>query len=188
MRLRAFRFAFWIDGSRLADLPKIDMNVRDEIIGWLRDAYAMERGAEFALEKMSVNGESIGCRTAAALHLTETRQHSRDVESMLRSLGADISSFEAGFGMMADRMKGLGTALSHDESIKDLLDGYEMEHFEIACYSALAAAADFAGLSHIADTCRQIILDEERMAEVIRKELPRAVHEHLAAAALAKAA
>lgn len=156
------------------------MNINDEITDWLRDAYAMERGQEVALERICNNSEeSIECRTAAAMHLTETRQHSRIVESLLRSLGADISSFKTGLGVMAETIRGIETTLSHDEQIKDLLASYAMEHLEIVCYSALATAAEVAGLSHITNACRQIILDEEKMAETIRKELPRIVREYL---------
>ena len=161
---------------------------KNEIIDWLRDAYAMERSMEVTLEKLSAADASFVCRTAAALHLTETRQHVRIVETLLRSLGADISSFKSGFGMMTEAINGPGTTLSHDEQIKDLLSSYAMEHFEIACYSALAAAADAAGYSQIASACRQIILDEEKMAEVIRKELPQAVSDYLVSGAMAKAA
>jgi ferritin-like metal-binding protein YciE len=154
------------------------MNIKHEITDWLRDAYAMERGQECALEKICANSdESFQCRTAAAMHLTETRQHARIVESLLRSLGEDASSFKTGLGVMAENIKGLGTTLSHEEKIKDLLSDYAMEHFEIACYSAIAAAAEAGGLSQITNACRQIILDEEKMAETIRKELPRTVQE-----------
>jgi ferritin-like metal-binding protein YciE len=156
------------------------MSIKDEISDWLRDAYAMEQSQEAALEKIHGNSdEPMACRTAAAMHLTETRQHARIVESLLRSLGEDISSFKAGLGVMAEKIKGISSTLSHDEPIKDLLSGYAMEHFEIACYSAIAAAAEIAGLSHITNACRQIILDEERMAETLRKELPHSVKEYL---------
>lgn len=165
------------------------ITINDEIIDWLRDAYALERSQETALEKIHNNSdESIECRTAAAMHLTETRQHARIVESLLRSLGDDVSSFKTGLGVMTEKIKGLGTTLSPDEEIKDLLSSYAMEHFEIACYSAIAAGAEMAGLSHITNACRQIILDEEKMAEIIRKELPRSVQEYLRPIAMAQAA
>jgi ferritin-like metal-binding protein YciE len=165
------------------------MNIQNEITDWLRDAYAMERSQEITLEKICANIDlPTECRTAAAMHLTETRQHSRIVESLLRSLGADISSFKTGLGVMAETIRSLGTTLSHDEQVKDLLGTYAIEHFEIACYSAIATAAEIAGLSQIANTCRQIILDEEKMAECIRKQLPQFVREYLQPVPVAQAA
>lgn len=165
------------------------MNARDEITEWLRDAYAMERSLELTLKKISESdATSVECRTAAATHLAETRQHAQIVESLLRSLASDTSSFKTGFGVMAETMKSFGAVLSHDEEIKDLLSCYSMEHFEIACYEALAAAAEVAGLPHVVTACRQIIMDEEKMAKIVHKELPRVVQEYLGAASMAKAA
>lgn len=177
-------------GKALAKLFRMTMmNIKDEIIEWLQDAYAMERSQEAALERIHGNGdESIACRTSAAMHLTETRQHARIVESLIRSMGADVSSFKTGLGMMAEKIKGLVSTMSHDEQIKGLLGDYAIESFEIVCYSAIVAAAEIAGLSHITNACRQIILDEERMAESIRKELPRSVQEYFGATPMAKAA
>ena len=164
------------------------MDAKQEIISWLRDAYAMERSQEMALEEMSKSDRhSSECRTAAAMHLTETRQHAQLVESMLRSLGSDTSTFKTSVGMIAETMKGLGTALSHDEPIKDLLATYSIENFEIACYMALAAAADAVGLPQVMNTCNQIVVDEQKMAAHIVKALPGLVQEYLGAT-MAKAA
>ena len=164
------------------------MDAKEEIISWLRDAYAMERSQETALEEISKSDRhSSECRTNAAMHLTETRQHATLVESLLRSLGSDTSTFKTSLGMIAETMKGLGMALSHDEPIKDLLSVYAMEHFEIACYMTLSAAADAVGLPHVMNTCDQIVLDEQRAAQNICKAIPGIVQEHLGAP-LAKAA
>jgi ferritin-like metal-binding protein YciE len=75
-------------------------------------------------------------------------------------------------GVLAQSAKGFATMFARDEEIKDLLDAYAMEHFEVACYTALAAAANQAGLTQIADTCRGIISEEERMASWIKEFLP----------------
>lgn len=71
--------------------------------------------------------------------------------------------------------KGMATMFARDQRVKDLLDAYSMEHFEIACYMALAAAADRAGLRSVADMCRRISPDEERMAQILRHALPEEV-------------
>jgi ferritin-like metal-binding protein YciE len=154
--------------------------IRDEIIDWLRDAYAMERGLESALEKQAKSDElSAGVRDMAATHLEETRRHAEAVRALLQSMGTDTSSLKTGFGVIAESTKGLASVFARDERIKDLLDAYSMEHFEIACYTALAAAAERAGLAEVARTCRQIIPDEERMARAIMTSLPNEVATYL---------
>ncbi len=63
--------------------------------------------------------------------------------------------------------------------VKDLLDAYSMEHFEIACYTALAAAAEKAGLDQVANVCRSIIPDEEKMADRLLDNIPSEVTSYL---------
>jgi ferritin-like metal-binding protein YciE len=165
-------------GGRRTRIDPADM--REEIIDWLRDAYSMERGLEGALDKQANNDDlSNEVRQRAAMHLEETRRHAEQIKNVLQSLGSDTSSLKTGIGMLAQSAKGVTSAFARDERIKDLLDAYSMEHFEIACYTALAVAAERAGLPEVAQTCRQIIPDEERMAKSIKESLPAEVSAYL---------
>ena len=158
-------------GTRTVTPNETDV-IRDEIVDWLRDAYAMERGLEQSLKKQADSDEvSPQIRNRAAMHLEETRRHAEEVRSALKALGTDTSTLKTGLGLMAQITKGMGTKFASDERIKDLLDAYSMEHFEIACYTALAAAAEKAGLQQVVETCRRIIVDEERMAEALKSSL-----------------
>jgi ferritin-like metal-binding protein YciE len=157
--------------SRTADRQTGEM--RDEIIDWLRDAYAMERSLESTLEKQSKNQDlSSTVRDRATRHLEETRRHAEDVKFALQSLDTDTSGLKTGMGVLAQASKGMVTKFARDEEIKDLLDAYAMEHFEIACYTALAAAAEQAGLAQVTKICQRIIPDEERMAQALMRSLP----------------
>src|SRR5579862_6664023 len=98
---------------------KTHQQIRDEIIDWLRDAYAMERGLEKALQKQSENDEvSPRIRERAAMHLQETRRHAEEVESALRSLDANTSSLKTTLGVMTQSTKGIATKFASDERIK----------------------------------------------------------------------
>jgi len=155
-------------------------NLRDEIVNWLKDAYAMERGLESALEKQSRNDDLLPeVRERAATHLAETRRHAEEVQSALQSLGSDTSAIKTTLGTVVQTAKGLMSTLAQDERIKDLLDAYSMEHFEIACYTALAAAAEAAGLDEVVQTCWRIIPDEQRMAQALIQSLPDEVANYL---------
>jgi len=165
------------------------MNAKDEVVEWLRDAYAMERGLEMTLKKHAESGQqNPGFRGAAVRHLEETRQHARTVELLLSSLGADTSTVKTGMGMATEALKGWSTMMSRDEIVKDLLTSYALEHFEIACYEALVTAAESAGLAEVADACEQIIRDEQRMAEIIIDALPMVVQQYVSSSSRAKAA
>jgi ferritin-like metal-binding protein YciE len=164
------------------------MDAREEVVDWLRDAYAMERGLEITLKKISQSEKQPGaCRTAATIHLEETRQHAATVASLLRSLGSDTSTIRTGVGLATELVKGLGTAMAGDEQIKDLLASYAMEHFEIGCYRALETAAEAAGLPDVAMACAEIVSDEENMAQIVSDALPDAVLQFLGAPAMSNA-
>jgi len=162
------------------------MNAREEVVNWLRDAYAMERGLEVTLKKISDSDKHpVEARHAAARHLEETRHHAQTVETLLHSLGSDTSSVKTGLGITTETLKGFTTAMSQDEPIKDAIASYAMEHFEIACYRSLALAAETAGLPEVSTACSQIIMDEEQMAETIQSMLPELVHQYLGGPILA---
>jgi len=154
--------------------------MKAEITNWLRDAYGMERGLEAALEKHANNEDfSNEVRQRARTHLEETRGHAERVKAVLQSLGSDTSSIKTGIGVMGQGMKGMLSKFASDERIKDLLDSYMMEHFEIACYTGLAAAAERAGMPQVIELCERIIPDEERMAQAILSTLPSEVTSYL---------
>src|SRR4051812_10126783 len=106
--------------------------MKAEITDWLRDAYGMERGLETALEKHANNNDlSNEVRERARTHLAETRAHAERVKAVLQTLGSDTSTIKTGMGVIGQGMKGMLSTFASDERIKDLLDSYMMEHFEI---------------------------------------------------------
>jgi ferritin-like metal-binding protein YciE len=147
--------------------------IRDEIVDWLRDAYSMERGLETSLQKQSQDNDlDPAMRECASTHLEETKRHAQLVRSALQSLDADTSALKTAMGTMGQGFKGLSSQFARDQHIKDLLDAYMMEHFEIACYTSLEAAAEHAGFTQVGEMCRQIIPDEERMAATLIDAIP----------------
>jgi ferritin-like metal-binding protein YciE len=133
----------------------------------------MERGLETSLEKQAKNDElTPERRERAAAHLAETRRHAQDAQGVLQSLGSETSMMKTTVGILVQTAKGVGLKFARDERIKDLLDAYSMEHFEIACYTALGAAAEREGLAEVVKVCNSILPDELRMADVLLKSLP----------------
>ena len=165
------------------------MDARNELISWLRDAYAMERGLETTLKKFSQNDKyPEEFRAACRKHLLETQQQSQTVESLLKSLGADKSTVKTGIGLLMETIKGAGAVAARDQVVKEMITTYASEQFEIACYEAIVAAAEVAGQPLVAEACRQMISDEKNMAQTIYDLLPGAVHFYLGEQQLPKAA
>lgn len=156
------------------------MKTKDELIDWLRDAYAMEKAMELALKKQ-VDNQSLSMlvREQAAVHLKETRHHAAAVAECLKRLGSETSTLKTAMAKGLEIMKGASTAFAGDHRVKDLLGMCATEHFEIACYTALRAGAARFGFSEIVETCNKIIKDEQRMADWLEANLPHVVMTYL---------
>ncbi len=76
-------------------------------------------------------------------------------------------------------MQGMSTGMFRDELVKNAIADYAMEHFEMACYSALASAAEDAGLTELAQTCREIFGEEAEMADWLEEHIPEVTRLHL---------
>lgn len=165
------------------------MEAKSEVLSWLRDAYAMERGLEVSLKAVSDSSRHpLEYRNACATHLAQTQRHAQTIELLLKTHGSAVSTMKTGISLLTGAMKGFGTAMSRDEVIKDLLTSYAMEHFEIACYRAIIAAAETTGLTDVSQACEQIIPNEEKMAETISTLLPRVVYNYFTETTQKKAA
>lgn len=156
------------------------MKTKDELIDWLRDAYAMEKAMELALKKQIDNDNlPMAAREQASIHFTETQGHAEAVHACLHKLGADTSSLKTVVAKGVELVKSAGTMFAHDEHIKDILAAYASEHFEIACYTALQTAAKEAGIPEISDTCELILKEEKAMAKFLDQNLPAIVSSYL---------
>ncbi len=118
-------------------------------------------------------------RERLELHLEETRRHSERIRSCLESMGSSPSSMKSMAGGALGTMQGMSTGIFRDEIVKNAIADYAMEHFEMACYSALASAAEDAGLNEIAQTCREIFGEEAEMADWLEEQIPEVTRMHL---------
>ena len=152
----------------------------EELIEWLRDAYAMEKSMEQMLQRVSEDDKmTLQVREIARNHLPETENHAVQVERCLELLGADTSALKTGVASAGEFFKDTLASFASDKRIKDLLTGYAGEHFEIACYSSIRTAAQALGEGQIAAICDVIIEDEERMAKRLLESLPDTVTAYL---------
>jgi ferritin-like metal-binding protein YciE len=156
------------------------METREELIEWLRDAYAMERGLEVTLKKQSRQEDlEPSLRQQFTVHLAETTAHGDAIEAILQEMGADTSALKTGMGKGMAMMQGAASAFAKDERVKDLLTAYASEHFEIACYTALRTGAELLGETAVVELCDSIIPDEEAMADWLNANLPMVVTAYL---------
>jgi ferritin-like metal-binding protein YciE len=149
------------------------METNDQIIAWLRDAHAMETSLEQILTRhAAAAAEHPEVQARLQQHREETRQHAEVVEECLQSLGSSPSLAKSAAGGFMGALQGMATGVFRDEVVKNALADYGLEHLEIACYSSLIAAADEAGLAHIARSCSEILRSETEMAHWLEDQIP----------------
>ena len=139
---------------------------RDELIDWLNDAYAMERGLEITLRKQAENKDAHrAVRDRARIHLDETTEHAERIVRCLEMLGSTPSTLKTVTGQMLELGKGVTTMFARDERVKDFLAAYASEYFEVACYKSLIAGAEAAGEEEIVPLLEQNLKEDTAMAE-----------------------
>lgn len=141
---------------------------KDMLVSWLNDAYSMEQALIPVLENHAKDFRDYpDTQRRISQHVEETRRHAELVKRCVEHLGESVSSVKSGFGTLLGQMKSVSTGMFDDELIKNCLSDYAAEHFEIACYKSLIDAAELYGDQEIAQTCQQILHDEEEMARFL---------------------
>ena len=153
---------------------------RETLIGWLNDAYAMEKGLVQVLENHANDvKDRPEMYRRIAQHLEETKMHAERVRDCVQRLGGDVSTMKTAMGAVSGFFQGRSTGASPDELVKNALADYASEHLEIASYRALIVAARALGEQQIAQVCEGILRDEEEMARWLEQNLPTVVQEYL---------
>jgi len=153
---------------------------RETLIGWLNDAYAMEKGLVQVLENHANDvKDRPQMYQKIAQHLEQTRMHAERVRECVERLGGSTSSVKTAMGAISGFFQGRSTGVSPDELVKNALSDYAAEHFEIASYRALIVAARLLGENQVVQVCESILRDEEDMAKWLEQNLPMAVQEYL---------
>jgi ferritin-like metal-binding protein YciE len=161
---------------------------RETLIGWLNDAYAMEKGLVQVLENHANDvKDRPEMYRRIAQHLEETKMHAERVRDCVQRLGGDVSTMKTAMGSISGFFQGRSTGASPDELVKNALSDYAAEHFEIASYRALIAAARALGEQQVVQVCEGILRDEEEMARWLEHNLPTVVQEYLGQGATAGA-
>lgn len=151
----------------------------EPIIGWLQDAHAMEQRVENALKRHIEAARDLApVRERLREHLEETRAHAARVRQCLASLGCEPSP-ALSTATTADAPRRKSIAVLPDELVQNALADYAMEHFEIACYTSLLSAAEETGLDDVARTAREILAEEQAMADWLRSQIPQLTRLHL---------
>lgn len=139
---------------------------------WLRDAHAMEKQAEKMLESQAERlVDYPELKTRIEQHLNETRHQSDRLEQAMSGLNIDTSTLKDLGGKLTAFGQALGGMMAGDEVVKGSIACYAFEHFEIANYKALIQTAESAGHTGVAQVCKEILREEEAMADWLAQHI-----------------
>lgn len=145
----------------------------ENYLDWVKDAHAMEQQAESMLEKMAERLEHYpDLKARIQQHIGETRNQQALVQSVIERHDTSHSVIKDVLGKISALGQGVGGMLATDEVVKGAISGYVFEQYEIACYTALIAAADRVGDSDGVRVFEQIRNQEVAMAEWCLSHLP----------------
>ncbi len=146
---------------------------RDQLINWLNDAAGMEENLVQVLGNQVDDFKDYPqIQQKIQQHLEVTKQHADKVKDSIKQLGGSPSAVKQTMGKVQGMLAGVSTGPAGDEVVKNLLADYAAEHFEIACYTSLIEACNAVGEPQTAEVCRQILVDEEQMAQNCLDAIP----------------
>ncbi|HZD90989.1 MAG TPA: ferritin-like domain-containing protein [Pseudolabrys sp.] len=152
----------------------------DRLLEWLRDAHAMEQQAETMMDQQASRLENYPeLKARIEQHIRETRAQGERVRVCIERLGGNTSSIKDISSKMMAFAQGMGGMTMSDEVVKGAMASYTFEHFEIAAYRVLIAAAEEAGDAETKRVCQENLAEEERMAAWLEEHLLDITHKNL---------
>jgi ferritin-like metal-binding protein YciE len=160
-----------------------DLNERDgKVIQYLTEALSTERELERTLESHIEMTANMPYKKRLRQHLTETRHHAEALEKRIGQLGGDSSVVGEGAGMIATAV-GVAKAVvvapfeairgtsEEEKMLKNAKSEFASEQQEIVTYTAIEAFAEKVGDRETAKVAREILRDEERMANFLNGQV-----------------
>lgn len=159
-----------------------ELNERDaKLVQYLVEAHGKEKELETSLEAHIAETTKMPYKKRLRKHLTETRDHARQLERRVKKLGGAEELTSATHAVQAAVKKGVALAKGPAHALRGtgeqetMLKNAKTEYFneaeEIATYSAIEALAEKVGDKETAQLARSIRRDEERMAKFLEGQI-----------------
>lgn len=151
-----------------------DDKLKDKLVGYIHDAYAMENQIIEVLQKQVDRAKDVPqIQAKIQQHLDQTRQHRARMEQCLQTYGEQPSAMKGAMSSMMGNMAGMMGGARGDTLAKDARDDYVTEHLEIAAYELLMATAQAFGDQETVRACELNLRDEVAMARWLEQGMPR---------------
>lgn len=153
---------------------------QEHLADWLRDAHAMEQQSATMMRKLMDRLEHYPeLRGRIQHHIEETEQQARRLEGCMKRQGEKTSTMKDLAGKFTATIQGLSGIVVTDEVVKGHLAHYVFEHYEIASYRTLIAAAEAMGDQETQSVCETNLREEQAMADWLAENLPATTQKYL---------
>lgn len=149
-----------------------DEKLRDKLITYLEDAYAMEHQIEENLEhQVKATQKFPDIQAHIQQHLDATKQHKIRMEERLAAYNKKPSGVKDLLSRMTGNMAGALGGTRTDSLAMTARDDYMIEHMEIGSYELLIATAQAFGDTATVHACEANLRDEVLMANWLETQL-----------------
>jgi ferritin-like metal-binding protein YciE len=141
---------------------------REILITGLKNAYALESHAADVTQNQGARlGDYPELQRRVQQHHQETISQRDRVGALLEQLGESPSTVKDVVLRLVGNLQTMFHATADDEVLKGTFASVSLEHYEIAAYKSLIAMAETSGQQNVAQVCREILREEEAMAQFL---------------------
>lgn len=140
-------------------------DVKERMLRYLTDAYAVEEGGMRTLRGISEETDIPEMRAAVDEHIGATQTQLSRLAQRIGELGGDVSKGKAFVNTMIGMASELANAFHdrEDKLTQDLIKAYSLEHFEVGMYTALKSFAEEVG-DYATVQLAETLMSEEQLA------------------------
>jgi ferritin-like metal-binding protein YciE len=141
--------------------------VNDQLVKHLDEAHAMEQNVLRMLDGLIQTSDDPQVIDKLEHHKVQTQTHSERMRQRLEAHGAMPSMVKQAAGIMQALAKMPLDMVRGESAGRNARDAFATEHLEIASYELLRRIAEKAGDEETAQAAREIIAEEQEMADFV---------------------
>jgi ferritin-like metal-binding protein YciE len=142
-------------------------DLNDQLNKHIDEALAMEQNVLRMLDGLIETTHVQEIKSEFRHHKVETEEHVSRLQRRLDERGASPSMAREAGGVMGALMKSVVDMVRPEKIGRNARDAYATEHLEIASYELLRRIAERAGDEETAVAAREIIAEEQSMADFV---------------------
>lgn len=146
--------------------------LRNKLIGYIEDAYALEDQIEQVLtNQVALTANHPEIQQKIRQHLAETQLQKKRMAQRLESYGRTPNVVKNVVGNIQGTVVGMAAGLRGDALSRAMRDDYVTEHLEIAAYTLLITTAELVGDMETVKAAKETLKEEIAMQSWLAEHL-----------------